>query len=149
MPPSTRHLCVLLYYSNFRHLHLILQMRNLRKINNFKKLIQNPSMLWIGRRKGQPCEGNFLKMDYGNEPRFPAWVSKSTKKIHTSAGAGESLQQYVRKICNMGMVCWSQSFKALGIELIWISKYILQPGWYSLCWKIIHRTGIFVPILFI
>ena len=43
-------------------------------------------------------------MDYGNEPRFPAWVSKSTKKIHTSAGAGESLQQYVRKICNMGMV---------------------------------------------
>ena len=80
-------------------------------------MMQNPSILWIGRRKGQPCEGNFLKMDYGNEPRFPAWVSKSTKKIHTSAGAGESLQQYVRKICNTGWLKMESGLKCIGIEL--------------------------------
>ena len=88
-------------------------------------------------------------MDYGNEPRFPAWVSKSTKKIHTSAGAGESLQQYVRKICNMGMVCWSQSLKALGIELIW---YEFQNTFYSqvdiLCAEKLYIEQVFLYLSF-
>ena len=63
-------------------------------------------------------------MDYGNEPRFPAWVSKSTKKIHTSAGAGESLQQYVRKICNMGMV---QNTFYSQVDILCAEKLYIEP----------------------
>ena len=88
-------------------------------------MMQNPSILWIGRRKGQPCEGNFLKMDYGNEPRFPAWVSKSTKKIHTSAGAGKSLKPYIRKICNKGWLKMESLLKSMGNELKWVSKCMM------------------------